>query len=118
MVAITLLQFRDYLRESLRYLRAIAMPADLDNPAFQDDDLAREWFEARIWPDGPVCTHCGATGEGRHEMIGKKHRVGAFSITRAAGNSPSPTGTVLERSHIGLHIWLKAMYLLSASKKR
>jgi hypothetical protein len=25
--------------------------AELDNPAFQDDDLAREWFEARIWPD-------------------------------------------------------------------
>jgi hypothetical protein len=29
--------------------------AELDNPAFQDDDLAREWFEARIWPDGPKC---------------------------------------------------------------
>src|SRR5215467_14888281 len=85
MVTITLLQFSDYLRESLGYLRAIAMPADLDNPAFQDDDLAREWFEARIWPDGPVCTHCSATGEGRHEMFGKKHRVGAFQCNACGG---------------------------------
>ena len=38
--------------------------AELDNPAFQDDDLAREWFEARIWPNGPVCPHCGSFGEG------------------------------------------------------
>ncbi len=29
------------------------MAGVLDNPVFEDDDLAREWFEARIWPNGP-----------------------------------------------------------------
>ena len=37
------------------------MPADLTNPVFQDETKAREWLEARIWPDGPFCPHCGET---------------------------------------------------------
>ena len=94
------------------------MFADLDNPALQDDDLAREWFEAQIWPDGPICTHCGATGEGQvTRMFGKAHRVGCFQCNACRGQFTITTGTVMERSHIGLHIWLKAMYLLCASKK-
>ena len=27
---------------------------------FPDDDKARQWFEARIWPQGPYCPHCGS----------------------------------------------------------
>ena len=81
------------------------MFGDLDNPAFQDDDLAREWFEVQIWPDGPVCTHCGATGEGQvTRMFGKKHRAGCFQCNACRGQFTVTTGTVMERSHIGLHI--------------
>ncbi len=93
------------------------MIAELDNPAFQDDDLAREWFEARIWPNGPVCTHCGSFGEGVTRMNGQAHRAGCFQCNACRGQFTVTTGTVMERSKIGLHIWLKAMYLLSASKK-
>lgn len=93
------------------------MTAELDNPAFQDDDLAREWFEARIWPNGPICTHCGSFGEGVTRMQGKAHRPGCFQCNACRGQFTVTTGTVMERSKIGLHIWFKAMYLLSASKK-
>jgi transposase-like protein len=93
------------------------MTAELDNPAFQDDDLAREWFEARIWPDGPKCPHCGSFGEGVTRMFGKKHRPGCFQCNACRAQFTVTVGTVMERSKIGLHIWLKAMYLLSASKK-
>jgi transposase-like protein len=91
--------------------------AELDNPAFQDDDLAREWFEARIWPNGPVCPHCGSFGEGITRLKGKKHRPGCFQCNACREQFTVTVGTVIERSKIGLHIWLKAMYLLSASKK-
>ena len=91
--------------------------AELDNPAFQDDDLAREWFEARIWPDGPKCPHCGSFGEGVTRMFGKKHRPGCFQCNACREQFTVTVGTVMERSKIPLHIWLKAMYLLSASKK-
>ena len=93
------------------------MPADLDNPAFQDDGLAREWFEAHIWPTGPVCPHCGSHGEGVTKLTGKSHRVGLFQCNACREQFTVTVGTVMERSKIGLHIWLKAMYLLSASKK-
>jgi transposase-like protein len=91
--------------------------AELDNPAFQDHDLAREWFEARIWPEGPKCPHCGSFGEGVTRMFGKKHRPGCFQCNACREQFTVTVGTVMERSKIPLHIWLKAMYLLSASKK-
>jgi transposase-like protein len=93
------------------------MAANLDNPAFQDDDLAREWFEARIWPTGPVCSHCGSFGEGVTRMQGKAHRDGCFQCNACRKQFTVTTGTVMERSKIGLHIWLKAMFLLASSKK-
>jgi transposase-like protein len=93
------------------------MPAELDNPAFQDDNLAREWFEARIWPNGPVYPHCGSFGEGVTRLQGEKHRPGCFQCNACRKQFTVTVGTVMERSKIGLHIWLKAMYLLSASKK-
>ena len=33
-----------------------------DNPIFHDAEAAREWLEALLWPDGPVCPHCGLIG--------------------------------------------------------
>jgi transposase-like protein len=93
------------------------MTAELDNPAFQDDDLAREWFEGQIWPDGPVCPHCGSYGKGVTKLTGTKHRAGVHQCNACRKQFTVTVGTVMERSHIPLHIWLKAMFLLSASKK-
>jgi transposase-like protein len=91
--------------------------AELDNPAFNDDQLAREWFEARIWPNGPICPHCGSYGEGVTKLTGTSHRPGLYQCNACREQFTVTVGTVMERSKIGLHVWLKAMYLLSASKK-
>src|SRR3984893_19465318 len=32
---------------------------DFTNPAFTDEDKAREFLEASRWPAGPVCPFCG-----------------------------------------------------------
>jgi transposase-like protein len=93
------------------------MTGFLDNPAFESDELAREWFESHIWPTGPICPHCGAFGEGVTRLNGKKHRPGCFQCNACREQFTVTVGTVMERSKIGLHIWLKAMFLLSASKK-
>ena len=37
--------------------------SDLSNPIFHNADLAREWLEARIWPEGPICPHCGSVNQ-------------------------------------------------------
>jgi transposase-like protein len=93
------------------------MAAQLDNPALQDDDLAREWFEAQIWPNGAVCPHCGSFGDGVTKLIGKAHRAGLYQCNACRQQFTVTVGTVMERSKIPLHIWLKAMYLLATSKK-
>ena len=37
------------------------MTANLqNNPIFTDETKARDRLEARGWPNGPVCPHCGS----------------------------------------------------------
>ena len=36
---------------------------DLRNPIFHDDNAAREYLEAALWPQGPVCPRCGVMGD-------------------------------------------------------
>jgi transposase-like protein len=93
------------------------MVAQLDSQALQDDDAAREWFEACIWPGGPICPHCGSFGQGVTKLTGKAHRPGLYQCNACREQFTVTVGTVMERSKIPLHIWLKAMYLLAASKK-
>jgi Transposase zinc-ribbon domain len=39
------------------------MPLSLaDNPIFYDAEAARGWLENLLWPDGPICPHCGLAG--------------------------------------------------------
>ncbi|MGH6957973.1 MAG: transposase, partial [Caulobacteraceae bacterium] len=34
----------------------------LSRPIFHDENAAFEHVERVLWPDGPVCFHCGCTG--------------------------------------------------------
>src|SRR3954464_2935332 len=93
------------------------MPAsNLTPAAFHDEDAALAHIEAALWPDGPVCPQCGATDR-IYALKGKSTRRGV----RKCGHCKKPftvtIGTVFERSHIPLHKWLQAMYLLCSSKK-
>ena len=36
---------------------------DLSNPIFHDENAAREHLESIMWPDGPVCPHCGESSD-------------------------------------------------------
>jgi hypothetical protein len=54
------------------------MTAILQDPIFQDEAKAREWLEARVWPQGPVCPHCGVTSEHVTKLEGAKHRPGLY----------------------------------------
>jgi transposase-like protein len=92
--------------------------ADIQNPAFHDEDKAREALEAIRWPDGPYCPHCGNSDQ---ETIakgqGKAHRPGLYYCAACNGQFTVTVGTVMERSKIPLSKWLMAMHLMGASKK-
>src|SRR3990167_6996640 len=90
--------------------------SDFSNPIFHDADKAREWLEARIWPDGPICPKCGVVNQATL-MQGKSHRPGLYQCNACREPFTVTVGTLYERSKIPLHKWLAATHLMMASKK-
>jgi transposase-like protein len=86
------------------------MTIGLSAPHFHDPDKAREYLESQVWPDGPVCPHCGS-------IKGKSNRPGLYKCKDCRGPFTVTVGTVFERSKVPLNKWLMASHLLSSSKK-
>jgi transposase-like protein len=93
------------------------MTASLQNPIFTDETKAREWLEARVWPNGPVCPHCGATGDDVTSLKGKAHRPGLYQCSSCREQFTVTVKTVFERSKVPLSKWLAALFMMTASKK-
>src|SRR5258707_1279194 len=83
-------------------------------PHFQNDEAARAMLESILWPDGPVCPHCGVVNHAY-----KTKRPGVFRCAEKACRKDFSVTmkTVMERSHIALHKWLQAFHLMTSSKK-
>src|ERR1039458_1039763 len=79
---------------------------------FPDPESARLFLESRIWPDGVTCPHCKS-----RERVGKQPKVGFYRCNFCLLDFTVRTGTIFERSHIPLHKWLYAMYLLVTARK-
>ncbi len=83
-------------------------------PHFQNDEAARAMLESILWPDGPVCPHCGIV-----DSAYKTKRQGVFRCAEQGCRKDFSVTmkTVMERSHIALHKWLQAFHLMTSSKK-
>ncbi|NUQ17087.1 MAG: IS1595 family transposase [Sphingomonas sp.] len=92
------------------------MASNLSQPHFHDEDAAFAYVEARVWPEGPVCPHCGGV-ERISKMQGKSTRKGLYKCYQCRKPFTVRMGTIFESSHVPLHIWLQAMYLVVGSKK-
>jgi transposase-like protein len=92
------------------------MASVLNAPHFQDEAAAYAKLESLVWPNGPVCPHCGCTDRMKL-MLGKATRPGLYKCYACRKQSRVTVGTVFESSHIKLHIWLQAAYLMCSSKK-
>jgi transposase-like protein len=89
---------------------------DLTNPAFTNEDKAREFLEASRWPDGPVCPFCGQLDTAA-KLGGKSMGPGWYYCSSCRDKFTVRVGTIMERSHIQMHKWLLASHLIVASKK-
>jgi transposase-like protein len=90
--------------------------ADIQAKAFTDNDVAREAIEALMWPNGPVCPHCGSMGKiGKVE--GKSARPGLYYCGECKKQFTVTVGTIFERSKVPLSKWWFAIHLLAAGKK-
>ena len=78
---------------------------------FPDQETARVYLEGRLWPNGPRCPVCG-TGE---RVTVRKE--GFYRCNQCKEDFTVRTGTIFERSHVPLHKWIYAMYLLVTARK-
>jgi len=83
---------------------------------FNDEAAAYRFIEAGIWPEGRVCPHCG-TVDHSGKLAGKSTRIGVYKCYDRRKPFTAKVGTIFESSHIKLHIWLQAIFLICASKK-
>lgn len=78
---------------------------------FPDQEAARTYLEGRLWPQGPRCPVCGL-GERITARAG-----GFYRCNQCKEDFTVRTGTIFERSHVPLHKWIYAMYLLVTARK-
>ncbi len=90
--------------------------SDLLNPAFSNEDKAREFLEKSRWPTGAMCPWCGQ-GTSVKPLGGKSMGPGWYFCADCKDKFTVRVGTLYERSHVPLHKWLLATHLLTASKK-
>ncbi|MGH6935927.1 MAG: IS1595 family transposase, partial [Methylocella sp.] len=76
---------------------------------------------AIVWPQGQVCPHCGCMGRiaalnGVKDKKGRE-RLGLKKCYDCRKQFTVRVGTIFERSHLPLHVWFQAAYLMCSSKK-
>ena len=94
---------------------------------FHDEAAAFRELENILWPNGPVCPHCGADKRiyslnGVRSKPSKKHpegveRHGLKKCGACRKQFTVRVKTIFEDSHAPLHLWLQAMHLMCSSKK-
>src|ERR1700757_235305 len=93
----------------------------LNQPQFHDEAAAFAKLESIVWPNGIVCPHCGTIGQAR-ALAGVKDkrgrvRPGLKKCYACRKQFTVRVGTVFEASHVPLHIWFQATFLMCSSEK-
>lgn len=92
------------------------MASVLNAPHFHNEAAAYRFVEKRIWPNGPVCPHC-KDSERNSPMKGESTRIGAYKCYACRKPFTVKIGTIFESSHVKMHLWLQAIFLIASSKK-
>ena len=105
------------------------MASVLKETYFHDEQAAFAALETIMWPEGkpPHCPHCRATDRmaklaPQRTKPSKKHPNGkpVYGLWKCYVCRKQFTvrkGTIFEESHLDLHLWFQAAYLMCSSKK-
>jgi transposase-like protein len=88
----------------------------LSDEIFHNEERARQFLEIIRWPDKPICPHCG-NDEKSYKITGKSVRPGLWKCAKCRKQFSVTVGTLFEGSHIPIHTWLQATFLICSSKK-
>src|SRR5215469_16816325 len=94
---------------------------------FHDEQAAFAVLEEVMWPEGPTCPFCGAVDRinrlaTQRSKPSKKHPegravYGLWKCYHCRNKFTVRKGTVFEDSHLDLHLWFQAAFLMCSSKK-
>ena len=87
----------------------------LKSDHFHNEEAAFAYVEAKLWPHGPACPHCGSMS-GKHYDL-RKTRIGLRKCSDCRKQFTVRVKTIFESSHLPLHLWLQIIHLMVASKK-
>ena len=87
------------------------------NTPFMTEDQARTHIEKLLWPDGPVCPHCGSVNVYRMEGATCRPGLHRCREKECEKQFTVTVGTIFEDSHIALAKWVMAFHLMCSSKK-
>src|ERR1700687_2995490 len=92
------------------------MKSAINFPHLNNEEAAFRYVETQLWPDGPVCPFCGTVDEATL-LKGKSTRPGLWKCRACRKPFTVRMRTIFESSHVPLHVWLQAIYLICSSKK-
>jgi transposase-like protein len=78
---------------------------------FPDEQAAINYLTPILWPGGPVCPFCNSS------HILTRQRKNFFFCSDCRKDFTIRVGTIFHRSHVSLHKWLYAMYLMVTARK-
>lgn len=85
---------------------------------FHNEAAAYDFVEARVWANGVTCPHCGNVDEAKiGKLAGSSTRIGVRKCYACRKPFTVKVGTIFESSHVKLHLWLQAIFLMASSKK-
>ena len=79
---------------------------------FPDEQVAIKYLACILWPNGAICPFCKS-----RFVRARKSKKNFYNCSDCHKDFTIRTGTVFERSHIKLHKWLYAMYMIVTSRK-
>lgn len=92
------------------------MKSAISQAYFHNEAAAYKFVESKLWPEGPVCPHCGGV-ERIGKLEGKATRIGTYKCYQCRKMFTVKIGTIFESSHIPMRFWLQTIALMTSSKK-
>lgn len=88
---------------------------NLSEASAMTEEEAREYIESIIWPNGPMCPHCGSNRA--WQVKSKAARHGVYKCAECGEQFTVTVGTIMHGSHITLRQWVIAFHMMTSSKK-
>ncbi len=80
---------------------------------FPDSETAEKWFVATRWPNGVACPACGSV----NVQIRQSRKPQPYRCRDCRKDFSVRTGTLMQGSNLGFHVWGIALYLLTTGLK-